>query len=101
MSQIELSENQINEIAQRTANISSKMFNAPKPMPYMSIKEIARYLGKSGTSIRNFMRSDRSFPVPMKIGGEYRFDFKDVKIWLEMKKKEGERTFRPFLRMSR
>jgi hypothetical protein len=41
------------------------------------------------------MREDRSFPIPMKIGGEYKFDFKDMGIYLKIKKEEGERTFRP------
>jgi hypothetical protein len=39
MSQIELSENQINEIAERIASILSKRINIPKSTQVMSIKE--------------------------------------------------------------
>ena len=58
--------------------------------PLMTTKDLAIFLGKSPGAIRvQLHRTPEELPRPFYLGKQLRWDPRDVKAWIEAKKKEG------------
>ncbi|MDR1196546.1 MAG: hypothetical protein LBL00_08760 [Endomicrobium sp.] len=105
--EIELSQEQIKQIAQSVADIVAERIGAQTAKDKaglsgendnsMNIKEVAQYISMAVITVRRKIRADKSFPLP-RDKRKFVFDRKEVERWWEEQKRKMEKIFRPMMK---
>ncbi|MCA6073011.1 MAG: helix-turn-helix domain-containing protein [Endomicrobium sp.] len=96
--EIEFTDSQLNKvvekISEKVADIVIAKLAKQRYNEAMTIKEVASYLNKCEMPVRRYIRKT-DFPNAWKVGGEFRFDRKEVESWWARKAKESNAIYRP------